>query len=233
VLGSAVKEVHYFDFAYHRGPGWYRSHFPPRFRAEGVRRRERVEAAIGEATPYLFWPAAPRRVHETDPELKLVVILRDPVERAYSHYWDEVSFRKEPLSFEEALEREPERLRGEAERMEADPRYVSDAFYRFSYASRGRYRAQLERWLECFPRERLFVLGLEELLSDRTRVVADLCRFLGVPVRDLGPLPAVNRKDYPPLGTETRAALESVFAEPNAELYELVGRDLGWSRRTA
>jgi hypothetical protein len=225
ILGSPEKEPHYFDFYYHRGAAWYRAQFPMRFRARG--------AAVGEATPYLFHPTAPERAHETDPSLRLVVILRDPVERAYSHYWDEVSFRKEPLSFEEALEREPERLAGEAERMRADPRYVSDPHYRFSYASRGHYREQLERWLQHFPREQLFVLGLEELLARPDALVPDLCRFLGVPARDLGPFPGVNRKAYPPLAVETRAALERRFEQPNRELYELVGRDLGWARVAA
>jgi hypothetical protein len=221
ILGSAVKEVHYFDFHYHRGPGWYRSHFPMRFREA---------AAIGEATPYLFHPLAPRRVFETDPSLRLVVVLRDPVERTHSHYWDEVSFRKEPLSFEEALEAEPERLRGEAERMLAEPGYVSDAHYRFSYVARGRYREALDRWLELFPREQLFVVGLEELIADLGRFVPELCRFIGVPVRDLSSFPAVNRKAYPPLEPATRERLAALFEEPNRELYELVGRDLGWSR---
>jgi hypothetical protein len=195
-----------------------------------VRRRLEVEPAVGEATPYLFFPSAPARASETDPTLKLIVLLRDPVDRAYSQYCDQVSFEKEPLPFEEALAREPERLSGEAERILAEPRYVSDAHYRYSYVTRGRYLEQLERWLERFPRDQLLVVGLEELLERPGQVVSSICSFLGVPSRPLPPFPSVNRKTYEPMRPETRASLESYFQEHNERLYEFLGRDLGWSR---
>jgi len=103
VAGSPVKEVHFFDHHFSRGVGWYRSFFPPTAAQERARRRG-GELLGGEATPnYLFHPAAPERAAETVPHVRLIAILRDPVDRAYSHYRKSVERRVERLSFEAAL----------------------------------------------------------------------------------------------------------------------------------
>jgi hypothetical protein len=225
------QEVHYFDLHFDRGLPWYQGHFATRAWAAATAARVGRAVLTGESSPYyMFHPLAPERIASTLPDVRLIVLLRDPVDRAYSQYCDQVSFEQESLPFEEALAKEPERLRGEAERILAEPRYVSDAHYRYSYLARGRYLEQLERWLEHFPREQLLVVGLEELLERPGQVVSSICGFLGVPSRPLPPFPSVNRKTYEPMRPETRASLESYFQEHNERLYEFLGRDLGWSR---
>src|SRR5262249_27856015 len=127
VAGAMLtKEVHYFDTNLRRGPGWYRAFFPTKAARDRHRRRTGRELVAGEASPYyLFHPLVPDRAHELLPDAKLVVMLRDPVERAFSHHGHEVELGYEQLGFAEALDREPERLAGELERMRADPAYVS------------------------------------------------------------------------------------------------------------
>ena len=142
ITGPSWKEVSFFDRHWWRGEGWYRGQFPLR---SGGR-------LVGEASPsYLFHPLAPERVHALLPGVKLVALLRDPVARAYSHYQHEVALGREPLSFEDALAAEDERTRGEVERLVADPRAFSRAWWDHTYASRGLYADQLERWLAVFP----------------------------------------------------------------------------------
>ncbi|HXS47682.1 MAG TPA: sulfotransferase domain-containing protein, partial [Solirubrobacterales bacterium] len=146
VSPSSTKEVHFFDHAYDRGLGWYRAHFQ--------RSAKAPLSLSGEATPYyLFHPLVPARVAETLPESRLIVILRDPVDRAFSHHNHELALGFEDLPFEEAIEREPERLEGEQERILEDPGYRSFAHQHHSYVSRGRYAEQLERWLAHVPPE--------------------------------------------------------------------------------
>ena len=113
------KELHFFDLQYQKGFRWYVDCFA------GTDARKNSRRAIrGEATPeYIFHPHAVARIKADLPEVKLIVLLRNPVERAYSQYWHEVRLGYEPLSFEEAIAREPERLAGELERAELDTNY--------------------------------------------------------------------------------------------------------------
>jgi hypothetical protein len=220
VTGPSWKEVSFFDRHYRRGVPWYRGHFP-------VRSAGRV---VGEASPgYLFHPLAPERVKATVPGAKLIVLLRDPVDRALSHYHHEVALGREPLSFEDALDAEEERTRGEEERLVEQPNYFSQAWWDYTYAARGRYAEQLERWLAVFPAEQLLVLASEELAREPARLYAEVLAFLGAPPHDLDAYPRVYEQQYAEMRPETRLRLAERFAQPNRRLYELLGRDFGWT----
>ena len=219
ITGPSWKEVSYFDRHYRRGASWYRGHFP-------IGAGDRL---VGEASPgYLFHPLAPERVRTTVPEAKLIALLRDPVDRALSHYHHEVALGREPLSFEEAIDAEPERTRGEEHRMVGEPGYFSHAWWDYTYLARGRYAEQLERWLAVFPPEQLFVVASEELASDSGQTYSRVLEFLGAPRHELGSYPRVYQQEYAELRPGPQRRLAEYFAEPNRRLYELLGRDLGW-----
>jgi hypothetical protein len=219
ITGPAWKEVSYFDRHYRRGGRWYRGHFP-------IRRGDRI---VGEASPgYLFHPLAPERVQATVPDVKLIVLLRDPVDRALSHYHHEVGLGREPLTFEEAIDAEPERTRGEEERLLREPDYFSHAWWDYTYLARGRYAEQLERWLAVFSREQLLVIPSDELAAEPGQTYGRALEFLGAPLHELDSYPRVYEQQYGGLEPETRRRLAEYFAEPNRRLYELLGRDLGW-----
>jgi Sulfotransferase domain len=220
--GPSWKEVSYFDRHYARGTDWYRGNFPNRLRARGK--------LVGEASPsYLFHPLAPERVRALVPEARLIVLVRNPVDRALSHYNHERVLGREPLSFEDALAAEEERLRGEEERLLSDPRYFSRAWWSHTYKARGRYAEQLERWLAVFPCEQLLIVPSEELLEQPDAAHARVLAFLGAPAHRLDSYPRVFERQYQPMKPATRAELTAYFAEPNRRLYELLGRDLGWA----
>jgi len=219
ITGPSWKEVSYFDRHYRRGASWYRGHFP-------IGAGDRL---VGEASPgYLFHPLAPERVRATVPEAKLIALLRDPVDRALSHYHHEVALGREPLSFEEAIEAEPERTRGEEQRLVREPGYFSRRWWDYTYLARGRYAEQLERWFAVFPREQLLVLPSEELAADPGQAYARVLEFLKAPPYELGSYPRVYQQEYAEVHPDTRRKLAQYFAEPNRQLYELLGRDLGW-----
>ena len=221
ITGPSWKEVSFFDRHWTRGEAWYRGNFPNVLRARGD--------LVGEASPsYLFHPLAPRRVAELVPNAKLIALVRNPVDRAYSHYHHEVALGREPLSFEDALAAEDGRTRGEEERLAAEPGYFSRAWWNHTYKARGRYAEQLGRWLEVFPREQLLVLPSEELLGEPERAHARLLQFLGAEPHRLDSYPRVFEREYEAMGPETRVRLAAEFAEPNRRLYGLLGRDLGW-----
>jgi hypothetical protein len=220
ITGPSWKEVSFFDRHYARGEAWYRGNFPNRLRARGF---------VGEASPsYLFHPLAPERVRELLPEARLIALVRNPVDRAFSHYQHEVALGREELSFEDALAAEDDRLRGEEERMRADPAYFSHAWWNYTYRARGRYAEQIERWLEVFPREQLLVIPSEDLGSDPDGTYARVLDFVGAAPHHLDAYPRVFERQYEPMRPETRSRLAMDFAEPNERLYALLGRNLGW-----
>jgi len=154
-----LEEIGFFarEELYAKGPGWYEEWFAP---AGSV-------SLVGEKTPgYLFYEQAPGRIKELVPEVKLIFLLRHPVDRAYSAYWHGIRNKKYSFSFQEAVEME---LAGKA--------WKEDRTFKF--ISRGRYREALERYARFFPREQMLVLRAEDLKTDRERTLGKVLDLLG------------------------------------------------------
>jgi hypothetical protein len=181
----------------------------------------------------MFHPHAPARIASTLPEAKLIVLLRNPVDRAYAHYQHSRQMAVEPIgSFQDALDAEPERLVPETERMLEDPSYESPALLRFSYISRGMYAEQLSKMFSLFKRDQILVENAEEFMSDPETVYLRALAFLGLSEYRLQEYPRYNlrRSRYGPMALETRARLVEHFTEPNQRLYELLGTTYDWDR---
>jgi hypothetical protein len=229
-VGRALpsQEVHFFDLNFHKGFGWYRGHFPLRVRP-GLSQGSEHPLISGECSPYyMFHPLAPQRIAEALPGIKLFVLLRNPVDRAYSHYQHERARGFETLSFDEAIDREAERLSGEVSRMQKDPDFHSRNHHRFSYLARGMYAEQLERLLTLFPRESILVLSSEKLFADPAAARERSLRFLGLPPHHLTSYPHYNPGRYSNMDLQTRNRLMDHFADSNQRLYQLLDTDLGW-----
>jgi hypothetical protein len=215
------KEIHYFDNNYHLGFGWYLSYFPFR-RDDG--------AITGEASPYyLFHPEAAGRAAAQLPDARLIAMLRDPVDRAYSHYQMQRRRGIEGCAtFAEALEQEQERLRGREELLR-DPRVRSLAHQKRSYFSRGLYAGQLRRWLAVYPRSSLLVLRSEDFFEDPRGQLGRVCAFLGLDggfEADLTPRFAAG---YPEMDATVRGRLRGLYRREMESLRELVGEEIRWS----
>lgn len=219
VLGPRLtKGVHWFDTGYQRPLAWYRSNFPTTGRRAALESQLGIRAVVGESSPYyLFHPDAPGRIRQVLPAAKLLVILRDPVQRAWSHYHHEVERGFESLTFEEALAAEDERL--------GDP----FGHQHHSYAARGHYLDQLERLWQLFPRPQVLVLLNEDLAADPGALLAEAHRFLGVPHQAPVVARRWNERRKPPMPEGARSALTARFAEPNRRLAEALGRSLPWA----
>lgn len=230
-----TKEIHFFSSGFQRGEDWYRSHFP----LESERREFEAEHGrpflTGEASPsYILSHRAPGRIRKVLPHVKLLAVLRNPVDRAYSQF--QMSRRQglEPLeSFKEATAAEEERLGPELARLAADRRYHSPDLGAYSYLARGRYAEQLERWLELFPREQFLFLKAEDLFADPASALATACDFLGLPQHRPEEVSRLNAAEYAAIAPEVRAELAEYFRPHNERLYELVGIDFGWERDAA
>lgn len=217
---SHEKEVHYFDMNFHRGPGWYARRFP---RPQG-----RAPAAAPlpfESSPYyLFEPRVPARIRELVPDVKLVILLRDPVDRAFSHYHNNRRLGRENLSFEDAIDAEEERLAGEEARLLSDPHAVSLVHKRYSYLRRGLYAEQLLRWRSCFPADQLLVIDAGRLFADPRGVLAEVLAFIGVDPWEPPTFAARNEGRHgEAMQAATRSRLESFYEPHERRLTDLIG----------
>jgi hypothetical protein len=222
VRPSVRKEPHYFSHRYlHKSKGWYLAHFPTASGAE--------DSLVFEAsTSYLFHPAAADRARRFKADMKVLVLLRNPVDRAYSHYQHEVRKGRETLSFEESLDAEPERLRA-GPTDPADGAWRRNPYWTFSYVRRGQYAEDVERWLHAFRREHVLVLESEALFSEPTEQVRHVHDFLGLAPPVGTGVKAENQSRYPPMLPETRARLERHFATYNERLYGLLRTRFRWA----
>lgn len=242
----APQELHFFDVEenFRKGIEWYEAHF-------SGWRNQRI---VAQTSPlYFFEEAVPARIHAVIPQARFIVILRNPIDRAYSHYWHEVKHGAETLPFEEALAREPERIN-----------QGFDSRRHFSYFSRGEYAVQFARLLRLFPRNQLLALRFDDLVQDvdeifrscasfleiplegfaqarqrhavrntarmpRSRTIHDVSRRLGKKFPSVGNLMArlnLRPVKYPEIRSETRRLLQQRFAGDISQTAALTGLDL-------
>lgn len=220
------KEVHFFDGGlksgrdnYALGQRWYRANFPL---AAGMASGDQAF----EASPlYLFHPLAPQRMARMLPDVRLIALLRNPVERALSHYFHEQRKGRESLPLMAALQAEESRLAPLLAREDFDHPH----FGWYSYKQRGHYAEQLARYYQLFPAENLLVLPSEAFFAEPAKTLGQIWAFLGVEavtIPDLEPLNVGSNRTRVDDGVY--AWLEDYFRPFNRELYELLGRDFGW-----
>ena len=219
------KELRFFDNNFQAGENWYRMHFP--FKPMG---KEATKTLCGESTAYyMCYPHAAKRIAETIPSVKIILLLRNPVDRAFSHYQLNLRRGIEPLSFDDAIAAESMRLEQDRDRMLEDSSYCSFAHEKFSYLARGRYAEQLVRWRSFFGNEQLLVIESSEFFKDTEAVYSEVLKFLGLP--EAAPAHFGNRfpgKYKIRMSDVTRERLEDYFLPHNEQLYTMLGRRFRW-----
>jgi Sulfotransferase domain len=225
------KEVHYFDYSYAHPLSWYRCHFPLRARAALAARGTGVAPVAFEASPsYMCHPLAPERIARDLPGVKLIVMLRDPVARAYSSHTMRVGWGVETEPFERALELEDSRLAGEAERMAADPSYVGYNWRHFAYRTRGQYAEQLEQLDRLVGRDRIHVIDSGEFFASPARIYDQALDFLGLPDAGHPAFDPPRTRSRPPMPDSVRTALEEHYRPYDERLAAWLGHEPSWRR---
>lgn len=217
-----TKEVHFFDHKYDKGIDWYLGCFATE--SAGI-------VLSGEASPYYYFhPLAARRIAGHFPGIKLIVLFRDPVARAYSHYIMERMRGNEPLqTFDEALAAESARLAGSVQKIISGECRFDFNHQMYSYKARGMYYIQTLEWLSHFPREQFLFLKSERFFTDPETVLKKIYEFLAVdPIlpTDLHP---ENVQNYDPISPATRNSLREYFADDSLKLAKLLGDEFSWT----
>jgi hypothetical protein len=221
-----IKEPHFFDRSYRRGEDWYRTFFPlqSQVSADG-------KSISGEATPYyLFDRYVPERVGKLLPHVKMIILLRNPVDRAYSHYNFIRRTGGEELDFEGAVNRELAEFPAEEAMVLQDPNYKSDLYSRYSYLARGVYLPQIQRWREVYPEDQFLILKSENLYKKTGETLRKVFEFLGIPDASIADRKSYNASEYSAMPDHLRAQLGAYFAPHNHQLYEYLDRDFNWEK---
>jgi hypothetical protein len=212
-----VKELSFFDEYYSRGKIWYRSNFP---------KRKKGKLYFEGTTHYLYNPLVPKRVKQMLPNVKVIALLRDPIDRAYSGYKHQLRAGRETLNFENAIQAESERLNGEKEKLLSDPSYISYNYNHFSYVERGKYADQINNWLEHFSKEQMLVLSSEDFFKNTDNSLKQIYDFLGVEYIKTPIEKKHNTGNYKDtMSKEMREKLKLIFKPYNVKLQKLLGRD--------
>lgn len=229
VVPPSGKEIHFFDIAYGEGTDWYLSHFPEDAALKAAEDATGLRHITIESTPYyLFHPAVPERLHRFAPDTRIVIMLRDPVARAVSHYWHEFQRGFETLPLAEALQAEEERLAGTEAIVAAASDARSFAHQHHSYKARSAYPPQVRRWMALFPRAQIHFVRSEDFFADPARETGRVVAFAG-----LAPAPhlvfdARNQARHGGIADALAGALRAELAARNAGLTDLAGPAFTW-----
>jgi len=228
VASPLRKEVHYFSTKYHKELSWYKANFPSSIYKWYFDNTKKKNLITCEASPYyLSNPHAPKRIHKLLPKIKLIVLLRNPIERAFSDYKHS---NEETLSFDAAIKEEQTRLLGEKERMLDDPNYISVSHWTQAYATQGIYVEQLKNWFSVFPKDQFLILKSEEFFSNPEEVLKIVYRYLNLENFKLNEYKQYNYTDsLKTIETDTRRQLKKYFNSYNEQLYEILGRRFDWN----
>lgn len=231
IKSAFQKEPNFFDIHFDKGITFYKSQFP----------LYRKGLITGEASPtYLFYPPTPQRIASLIPSVKLIVLLRNPIDRAYSLYHHNLKYlgNKDPYSFEKAIRQEPKRLDKKLEKiLEDESSYdrkdyyiLHKKYYHRAYLRSCIYINFIKQWLNVFSREQVLILKSEDLYNNPANTYEKTLQFLNLQRYNLQEYHNYHPNYYPEMDTATRNYLIDYFKPYNKLLGEYLKVDFDWNK---
>ncbi|WP_107667324.1 sulfotransferase domain-containing protein [Cyanothece sp. BG0011] len=231
IIGNKTwKEVRYFDVPenYSQGWSWYLGCFPSK-----IEKGNRLTFDVSPS--YLYFPEIPQRIKEALGTIKMIVILRNPVDRAYSAWKMYHSFANNPEVAENNKKIADERTFTQAIHQELNNECAPD-IYPYDYINRGKYVEQLNNYYQYFDKNNLLILSFEELKNNKRALLNKICEFLEIEPFPDAILQQLEKKSYNvgkgvEITAEHREVLEKLknyFIPFNEKLYELLNNSYHW-----
>ncbi len=213
IMPSLIKEIDFWSTKFERGIDWYLAHFPPILEGQQI--------LTGEATPSYFDDRnVAERLFQVFPNMKLILLLRNPVDRAISHYYQWVSMNWEFRSLDVAI----------ASDLAARESCGNDYWNQpNSYIARGVYVEFLKKWLSVFPRQQVLILSSEKFYENPAETVQQVFQFLGLPNNKLPAYQKYNSRSYPQVDESIQHLLNNYFKPHNQALEEFLGVEFNWA----
>jgi len=228
ITKSAYDELGFFDDNYHLGLNWYRSMFPTKFTKNRIIKKYGKFMTYDVTPFYIYNPNAAQRIREVLPQTKIIAVLRNPVDRAYSNYYLGVRSGNEKRTFEDAVISDLNSIQNNRD-MPKNNNYF-EQIIGGSYLTRGFYAEHLQMWANKFPKEQLFVISSEELARKTMETLQVVFDFLNLPDYKIKDLTKKNEAKYPTMNQDTRKMLIEYFRPHNENLYSLLGKRFDWDK---
>ncbi|MDJ0556593.1 MAG: tetratricopeptide repeat protein [Microcoleaceae cyanobacterium MO_207.B10] len=218
IIPAIKKEIDFWSFYFYRGLDWYRAHFPLIPDSE--------KFLTGEASPsYFDSPNTPARLFHFFPKIKLILLLRNPVDRAISNYYHEVRSNPESMSVEEVISSKLEKLIKVSSSLVQQQDYWS---YQGDYIASSLYLDWLQKWLTVFRREQLLILKSEDFYNCPASTMKQVFDFLDLPNYQIRDYPKLNAGSYASISESIRQKLSEYFQPHNQRLEEYLGMKFNW-----
>ena len=225
---SPHDNMGFFNDNFHLGVNWYKSFFPTTFTRNKIKSKFGGFLAFDVTTKYMEEESTANNVYQTKPNMKIIIILRNPVDRAYSQYHLSVRQTAERRSFEDVVEENMNRLNKEShEHYEIKPKF---SVKEDNYLKKGLYALQLRYWLKIFPRENILIVSTEEFESNQQIIYNKIFEFLNISKFEVKNTKKMEKGNYPPMKSETRNLLLEYFRPHNHELFELINMEFDWDK---
>ena len=231
IIGSAYDEIGFFDENFHLGLNWYRSMFPTKFLKKKIAKKFGKCLTYDVTPAYIRKPWVARRIKELFPEIKLIALLRNPVDKAYSHYNSKMQVEGDTkTTFEEMIEEDIKMI----EKFENTNSIIDDEYFRNyiekSPLGRGLYAQQLKIWFELFDPKQILILTSEELSTETNKVMNKIFRFLDLPDYEIPNIVKRSTGNYTKMKMDTRKKLISFFSKYNQDLFKLLDQEFDWNK---
>ena len=218
-----VADLHFFEYMISDKISWYKSHFP---------RKSKNSFVTGEFTStYMYHKNVPERIFNLIPKIKLIVILRNPIDKAYSTYNQQSHFNEVTSSFEETIKAEFARIdlnKNHIEYTNNNPNF--DNYVEYNIIRHGIYFNYLEKWFKIFPKKQIFVVDSNELENFPQQTLNKVFEFLNLSPHEIPNLAKVNVGKYSPMTESTRESLIEFYKPHNAKLNNLLGTNFDWNK---
>ena len=225
---SPHDNMGFFNDNFHLGVNWYKSFFPTIFTRNKIKSEFGNFLAFDVTTTYMEEESTANNVYQIKPNMKIIVILRNPVDRAYSQYHLNLREKAEKRSFEDAMEENMNELNKEShERYEIKPKFSAEGN---NYLKKGLYAQQLRHWLNIFPMESMLILSTEEFESNQQAIYNNIFKFLNISQFEVKNIEKMEKGSYPQMKSETRSLLLDYFRSHNNELFKLIDKKFDWEK---
>ena len=224
---SAYDELGFFDVNFHLGLNWYRSLFPSIFTKFRIKLKTHFFMTYDVTPSYVRRPWIARRIKKLFPDSKLIIVLRNPVDKTYSHYYLSKKFG-ETRTFEEVIKEEMNDIL-DWDVDSKDDNYFATTVEKSTLA-RGFYVEQLPIWFEQFSKNQILIISSEDLASNTKKTMNDIFRFLNLPEYTIPNIDKVNVSKKSKMNLETRKILINFFKSYNEQLYRFLNQSFDWDK---
>ena len=239
---SPHDNIGFFNENYHLGINWYKSLFPTKFTRDKIIKKHGKFLTYDVTPQYLREPYVAKRMFQTFPKMKLVVLLRNPIDKSYSHHimgknsntlnnnpeWEGIDNKQ--VSFEDIVNRDIELIsKYEKKNGELNDNYFRNVITKTNLA-RGFYAQFLRKWFDVYDRKQFLILSSSELANSTQKTLNKIFNFLEIPEYDIPDTTKINTQKYEPMKKQTREILIQFFKKYNNELYELIDRKFDWDK---